>query len=362
MTSIVISSGHSSKCRGASRPPPGLDEVDEARKVVDRVAELLRGADVETTVFHDNVSTTQDENLNRIVSFHNAQGPHDLDVSVHFNDYLDYPQMTDDPKGTEVYYYSQGSLANELSFAIATALHLPNRGAKQNKGLYFLAHCQEVAVLIEVCFVCSTADAELYHQYFEDACEAIAEELADIEIGPPGEIAPPEPDEALLRVNGRCSWFGGPNDTGVAPDEGLAFIYEVEDAPYLFLPTQPPGTTGLARRLDPDVFYVACRWDYNKTPKDMLADEDTLALVRAGSNEFLAWPADWGPNQNTGRVADISPGLMAALGITTDDNVEVIYPAPAGVEPEPPDVAPATVEINTTGNVIVWVNGKQITV
>jgi hypothetical protein len=27
-------------------------------------------------------------------------------------------------------------------------------------------------------------------------------------------------------------------------------------------------------------------------------------------------------------TADISPGLMAALGIQTDDEIEVIYPAP----------------------------------
>ena len=35
-----------------------------------------------------------------------------------------------------------------------------------------------------------------------------------------------------------------------------------------------------------------------------------------------------GPHETTGRVADISPGLMEALDIETDDEVEVIYPAP----------------------------------
>ena len=37
----------------------------------------------------------------------------------------------------------------------------------------------------------------------------------------------------------------------------------------------------------------------------------------------MALPADWGPNEKTGRVADLSPGLMEALGIDTDDEVEV---------------------------------------
>jgi hypothetical protein len=41
---------------------------------------------------------------------------------------------------------------------------------------------------------------------------------------------------------------------------------------------------------------------------------------------MLAYPADWGPHENTGRVADISPGLMQYLGIETDDEVEVIFP------------------------------------
>jgi N-acetylmuramoyl-L-alanine amidase len=129
-----------------------------------------------------------------------------------------------------------------------------------------------------------------------------------------------------MNLRGKCSWFGGPQDTGVSPSEGLAFIYKVEDAPQLFLPTQPSGTTGLARRLDPEVFYIACRWDYNQYPKPSLLQH--MALVRAPKTgrKFLVYPADWGPHSDTDRVADISPGLMAALGIQTDDEVEVTYP------------------------------------
>jgi len=129
-----------------------------------------------------------------------------------------------------------------------------------------------------------------------------------------------------MNLRGKCSWFGGPQDTGVSPSEGLAFIYKVEDAPQLFLPTQPSGTTGLARRLDPEVFYIACRWDYNQYPKPSLLEH--MALVRAPKTgkKFLVYPADWGPHSDTDRVADISPGLMAALSIQTDDEVEVTYP------------------------------------
>jgi N-acetylmuramoyl-L-alanine amidase len=128
-------------------------------------------------------------------------------------------------------------------------------------------------------------------------------------------------------ISGRCSWFGGPDDTGVGPDEGLAFIHEVEDAPHLFLSHQPPGTTGLARRLAPEQFYIAMRWDYSVTPKEALLD--MLVTVHAPSTGITyerVHPADWGPHIDTGRVADISPGLMSALGIETDDEVMVYIP------------------------------------
>jgi hypothetical protein len=114
---------------------------------------------------------------------------------------------------------------------------------------------------------------------------------------------------------------------GVSASEGLAFIYEIEDKPQIFLDEQPEGTTGLARRLDPETHYIAMRWDYDDYPKDQLAGS-AMALVRSPrtGKEFRAHPADWGPHTDTGRVADISPGLMKALGIETDDEVEVVYP------------------------------------
>jgi N-acetylmuramoyl-L-alanine amidase len=105
----------------------------------------------------------------------------------------------------------------------------------------------------------------------------------------------------------------------------LAFIYSVADAPELFLPQQPSGTTGLARRLDPETYYIACRWDYDVTPKVALLDMRVQVHAPRTGKTFWARPADWGPHSDTERVADISPGLMSALGITTDDQVEVTF-------------------------------------
>ena len=174
------------------------------------------------------------------------------------------------------------------------------------------------AVLIEVCFVNSEADASAYQQQFDSICEAIAGILSNGQSNA----------TALLDITGKVSSFGGPLDMGVAPDEGLAFIHEIDDRPGLFLPYQPEDTTGLARRLNPAVFYVACRWDYDVTSRDMLLRENAWVGVPGGSG-LRAYPADWGPNENTGRVADISPGLMEELGIETDDTVRVIFPYPS---------------------------------
>jgi len=131
-----------------------------------------------------------------------------------------------------------------------------------------------------------------------------------------------------MNLKGKVSWFGGPNDTGVAPDEGLAFIYDTSMAPHLFLPQQPPGTTGLARRLNPNTKYIALRFDYDDYPKDMLLGEMALVTATKTGKQIKLQPADWGPHEEqTGRAADLSPALADSLGVGTDDDVTVIYPA-----------------------------------
>jgi N-acetylmuramoyl-L-alanine amidase len=181
---IVISSGHGKLVRGASGY---LDEVNEARRVVEQVADHLRDMNVEVTIFHDNTSTTQDENLRTIVNFHNAQ-ERDLDISVHFNAY----ETTSKPMGTEVLYVSQEELASSLSKAIALAAGLPDRGGKYRSDLYFLNNTEEPSILIETCFVDSSADASAYEQEFQAICQAIAERVSGVEAESPPDI-PPEP-------------------------------------------------------------------------------------------------------------------------------------------------------------------------
>lgn len=146
-------------------------------------------------------------------------------------------------------------------------------------------------------------------------------------------------EEILFRVEGKMSTFGGPKDTGMSADEGLALFTQADlqdpRYSYLFLPTPPPGTTGLGRRLNPDKYYFACRWNYNDTPKEFL--KRALARVQNPSNGRAtdARPVDWGPNIATGRVADLSPGLAAALGLQTDDVVRITISALRAIPVKP---------------------------
>lgn len=332
---VVVSAGHGKKIRGMSSE--WLDEVDEARRVTTQVVNNLEEAGVEAVPYWDDVSDDQQENLKRICDFHNAQGNHDLDVSVHFN------ASNGQGHGVEVFYTSSAGheYAEAICDAIAEASGLTNRGAKNDDsigGLYFLSHTNEVAVLLEICFGDNENDCITYYDEFDPICEAIADAITEVGDHDDGVIKPPDPeqpdDDVLFSARGTCSTFGGPDDTGVSPSEGLAFFYEVEDAPWLFLKSQPPGTSGLARRMDPGVFYLACRWDYDDTSKDMLANSGQMALVTNTKTGVarLAHPADWGPHEaETGRAADLSPALAKSLGVSTDDEVSVIYPyrAPA---------------------------------
>jgi N-acetylmuramoyl-L-alanine amidase len=183
---IAMSVGHGQHIRGASGY---LDEVDEAVRVVTEVANKLRQMGVGIVTYYDTISTSQNENLNRIVDWHNQQ-TRDLDVSVHFNAY----QTTSKPMGAECLYVTQSQLAGDVSNAIAVTADLPDRGAKYRSDLFFLNNTAKPAILIETCFVDSSADAEHYRTRFAGICMSIAEAIS----GEPFIEEPPEPPEAVV--------------------------------------------------------------------------------------------------------------------------------------------------------------------
>lgn len=168
----VGSSGHGKIVRGAKH---FIDEVDEARKVTNEVHRILTTQyNGSGSTFHDDTSTTQNKNLQTIVNYHNKQ-TRDLDWSIHFN----AASVTEAARGVEVLYYDAKDLASKVSASIAKVSGLKDRGAKQRTDLYFLRNTTKPAILIEVCFVDSKVDTELYKKKFNDICQAIADVLAN---------------------------------------------------------------------------------------------------------------------------------------------------------------------------------------
>lgn len=134
------------------------------------------------------------------------------------------------------------------------------------------------------------------------------------------------------KITGKLSIFGGPQDKSAKPDQDLTFVSSTELEklwPIVgewFLAVQPKGTTGTVRRLNPDTFYVACRWNYSEHSIENL--RTMLVSVRdpQTGRSAMAKPIEWGPEISTGRIASLSPGLAEYLDVKVDDVVEVTIP------------------------------------
>jgi N-acetylmuramoyl-L-alanine amidase len=300
MTSIVISSGHGIKVRGASGY---LDEVDEAIRVMETVADILLKHGFGVITFTDEISSNQSDNLEAIVDFHNAQ-TRELDVSVHFNAYT----KTDKPMGTEVLYLTAADAAARVSNAISKAGFL-NRGAKYRDDLYFLNQTEQTtfgAILIEVCFVDSKADAELYTDRFLAVCRliaaAIALSLSDEPIAFDKGVIPDNQKKITASV------FGGDSDYNVsAYDEDLV--------------------------LDDEHFYVALPDRFEgERPQVVVHNRESGDTATASIEDVGPWNIDdpyWtmgtrpqaeSGTDETGRTTnkagiDLSPALARELGI-----------------------------------------------
>lgn len=179
MATYNIHGGHSLKCRGASGL---LDEVNEDRKVKNKVIELLRAKGHTVYDCTDDGGTTPIKNLKNIVSKCNAHNV-DLDVSIHLN--------AGGGHGCEVYGYSNNisGVGARVSANIASALGITNRGFKVRTNLYVLHRTNSPAILIECCFVDSRED---HDKWSVDKC---AHAIADAIIGNRAAAAPiPKPN------------------------------------------------------------------------------------------------------------------------------------------------------------------------
>lgn len=150
---IAIAGGHSAYARGASGY---LDEYDCDRAFVARLVEAFDNQGWYVTDCSNEEPDVSAE-LREECRIANASGA-DLFIAVHLN--------AGGGTGTEVWHYPYSlaeTCAREVSRELASALGLPNRGAKSTAGLYVLNHTEMPAILIEVCFVDNESDAEAWH-------------------------------------------------------------------------------------------------------------------------------------------------------------------------------------------------------
>lgn len=166
---VVISAGHSKKIRGAGGC--GYDEHDEAVKVMNRVAQILKSQGVTVYTYEETTATNKMANLANICRYHNSK-TRQLDVSIHFN--------AGGGTGVEVLWLSNDMkpLASLMSKNVSEALGIRDRGAKQRTDLYFLRTTKQPAILIETCFIDNKNDMEMYAKKFEAVCQAIAKSIS----------------------------------------------------------------------------------------------------------------------------------------------------------------------------------------
>lgn len=164
---IAVAGGHSKAAQGSVGH---LNEYAEDRKVKNALIQELKNRG-HSVVDCSNEKTTQNDELAEEVRLANASGAK-LFIAIHFN--------TGGGTGSECWYYSGSSAGKAYSERVASkmasALGLRNRGAKATKSLYVLRKTSMTAILPEVCFVDTKADANAYNKI---GANAVAASIAD---------------------------------------------------------------------------------------------------------------------------------------------------------------------------------------
>lgn len=127
-----------------------------------------------------------------------------------------------------------------------------------------------------------------------------------------------------FRTEGKMSTFGGPADTGMTAQEGLALFNSEQDVKNhglenFLLSPEEAGAPGLGRRLNPTMPYVACRWWDAGLNRELVRNSWVWVQNSKTGKRMKAKPVDYGPAAWTNRIADLSPGLARDLGLATND-------------------------------------------
>ena len=171
--SIMLDAGH-----GGAKDPgavyEGRQEKDDNLKLVLAIGEILsdRGLDVEYTRTTDVYETPYEKAMKA-----NNAGV-DLFVSIHRNSF----PVDNEVEGVESLVYDLSGLKYEMAQNINEQLEgvgFVNLGVKARPNLVVLKRTKMPAVLVEVGFVNSDTDNQLFDDNFQDIAQAIADGILD---------------------------------------------------------------------------------------------------------------------------------------------------------------------------------------
>jgi N-acetylmuramoyl-L-alanine amidase len=171
--SIMLDAGH-----GGAKDPgavyEGRQEKDDNLKLVLAIGEILsdRGLDVEYTRTTDVYETPYEKAMKA-----NNAGV-DLFISIHRNSF----PVDNEVEGVESLVYDLSGLKYEMAQNINEQLEgvgFVNLGVKARPNLVVLKRTKMPAVLVEVGFINSDTDNQLFDDNFQDIAQAIADGILD---------------------------------------------------------------------------------------------------------------------------------------------------------------------------------------
>ena len=164
---IAINAGHTKS--GAGSGAIGcINESEETRKVVAALIPLLKKKGHTVVNATVDKAATQASYLQQTVSIANKSKA-DLFVSIHFN--------AGGGNGCECYTYKGKKVKQAQNInAQLQKLGFRNRGIKNGSGFYVVNYTTMTAVLVEVCFVDTCKDVQLYKRL---GAAKIAQAIAD---------------------------------------------------------------------------------------------------------------------------------------------------------------------------------------
>ena len=151
---IILNAGHT-KIGAGSGALGYINESEETRRVVSLVKHYLVGKGHTVVVANVDKANSQYEYLHSVVNKANKHADADLFVSVHFN--------AGGGHGCECYTWRGKKTAQALGICEELNEYgFRDRGIKDGSKLYVISNTKMPAVLVEVCFVDSRKDSNLY--------------------------------------------------------------------------------------------------------------------------------------------------------------------------------------------------------